>query len=54
MEARAGWLEQVLRPRGIQVDRWPIDDPWNVESVQSCVMELLEREREPWTPGPSR
>lgn len=46
MHRCADWLEQVLAPRGIAVDRWPIEDAWNVEQVQFRVLELLERERE--------
>jgi len=46
MHRRAGWLEQVLRSRGIRVDHWPLDDPWDVEHVQFRVLELLEVERE--------
>lgn len=45
MEQRAGWLERVLAPRGIAIERWPIADPWDVEHVQARVLELLERER---------
>jgi hypothetical protein len=46
MERRAGWLERVLRPRAIKVERWPIEDAWDVEHVQTRVLELLERERD--------
>lgn len=45
MERRADWLEEVLRPRGIVTERWPIADAWDVEQVQIRVLELLERER---------
>ncbi len=41
MERRAEWLEGVLRPRAIEVERWPVEDAWNVEHVQSRVLELL-------------
>jgi hypothetical protein len=46
MHRRADWLERVLRPRGIRVERWPVEDAWDVEHVQLRVLELLERERE--------
>jgi hypothetical protein len=46
MERRAGWLEGVLRGRGVKVDRWQVEDPWNVEHLQLRILELLERERE--------
>ena len=45
MRQRAGWLEQVLAPRGIRVERWEIDDPWDLEAIQTRVLELLEKER---------
>lgn len=45
MAARAQWLEAVLGPRGISVQRWSIDDPYDVELVQTRVLELLEQER---------
>lgn len=44
MEQRAQWLEAVLKPRGVTVERWPIDDPWDVEHIEARVLELLERE----------
>jgi hypothetical protein len=46
MRERAHWLEAVLSARGIPVARWSIDDAWDVEHVQTRVLELLERERE--------
>lgn len=46
MAERAEWLEAVLGPRGIRVARWPISDPWDVEYVQTRVLELLETECE--------
>lgn len=45
MQPRAGWLEQVLRPRGLRVSRWPIDQPWDIEGIQTRVLELLEQEQ---------
>lgn len=44
MARRADWLEAVLKPRGIRVERWEIYDAWDVEHVQQRVLELLERE----------
>ncbi len=46
MRQRADWLEQVLTPRGITIERWPIDDAWDLEQVQIQVLELLEREQD--------
>lgn len=42
MKRRADWLEAVLKQRGIAVERWSIDDPWDIEHVQQRVLELLE------------
>ncbi|MEA3274005.1 MAG: DUF1887 family CARF protein [Pseudomonadota bacterium] len=44
MQRRADWVAQVLRSRGIKIERWPIEDAWDVEHVQTRVLELLERE----------
>jgi hypothetical protein len=46
MARRADWLQAVLARRGIRVDRWTIDDAWDLEHVQFRVLELLEAERE--------
>ncbi|HSO81785.1 Card1-like endonuclease domain-containing protein [Thiocapsa sp.] len=45
MRVRAGWLESVLKPRGIRVERCEIRDAWDVEHVQQQVLALLEREQ---------
>ena len=44
MAQRADWLEAVLKPRGIAVERWPIQDAWDLEHIQVRVLELLEQE----------
>ncbi len=44
MTQRAQWLESVLKPRGIGVERWPIEDAWDIEHIQQRVLELLEQE----------
>lgn len=46
MAERAGWLQEVLGARGIVVRQWSIDDAWDVEHVQTRVLELLETERD--------
>jgi hypothetical protein len=46
MRRNAGWLEAVLRRRGLRVEHWPIDDPWNLGHIQTRVLELLEHEAE--------
>ena len=42
MEQRADWLESVIRPRGIQVERFAVEDPYDIEHLQSRIMSLLE------------
>lgn len=44
MGERASWLEAALRPRVGRIERWSIEDPWDVEHVQQRVLELIERE----------
>ncbi|WP_058558330.1 Card1-like endonuclease domain-containing protein [Thiohalocapsa sp. ML1] len=44
MEQRADWLAAVLVRRGVRVDRWPVEQAWNLEHVQFRVLELLESE----------
>lgn len=46
MRERLEWLRSVLQGRGMRIDEWPIDDPWDFDHVQTRIMELLERERE--------
>jgi hypothetical protein len=45
MERRAEWLEAVLRRYSVCAARWLIRDPWDLEHVQTRVLELLEGER---------
>jgi hypothetical protein len=40
MQERADWLEQTLRPRGIRVSRWPLDDPWDIAGVRDSILAL--------------
>lgn len=44
MQQKAEWLEKLIKPRGIKVVRWEIDDAWDVEHIQLRVMELLDSE----------
>jgi len=46
MQSQAEWLGNVIKQRGVRVEGWPIVDPWDVEHLQSRLMELLEREQE--------
>ena len=45
MSRRAEWLETVLKARGIGVERWPIQDAWDVDHMQQRVLELLEAQQ---------
>lgn len=46
MARQAEALAAVLERRGVRVERWPIDDAWDLEHVQFRVLELLDAERE--------
>ena len=46
MTRRAEWMEAVLKPRGIAVERWPIQDAWDIKHIQERVQVLLEQELE--------
>jgi len=46
MQQRSEWLESIYRPRGIKVDRWEVDNAWNIQHLQLRFMELIEQERE--------
>ncbi len=41
MGAHAGWIERVLRPRGIRVTRWPIRDAWDIAQVRARLAQGL-------------
>ncbi|WP_305908195.1 DUF1887 family CARF protein [Methylomarinum sp. Ch1-1] len=41
MRARADDLERIYQPRGVKVQRWFVDDAWDVEHIRNRVMELL-------------
>jgi hypothetical protein len=44
MEQRAAWLRELLQPRGIRVEQWPVDDAWDIEHLQTRMLELLDHE----------
>ncbi len=41
MSARAKWLEDVLRPLGIVVEKIDVPDPWDISKVSDQLMEWL-------------
>ncbi len=43
MEQRADWLEQALRGR-LALERWTIDDPWDLQAIRARLLDCLERE----------
>lgn len=47
MDLRADQLEKIYRPRGIKVERWSIEDAWDVEHIRNRVLDcLVEYEHE--------
>ncbi len=45
MAQRADWIEAVLRPRGVKVERCAIDDAWDLERTRDQLLDLMaERE----------
>lgn len=44
MQRRARWLGSVLGARGTRVETWDIADPWDLERLQTQILELLDRE----------
>lgn len=44
MKQKAEWLEKLIKPRGIKIIRWLIDDAWDIEHIQLRVLELLDSE----------
>ncbi len=45
MEQRADWLEVALHGR-LSIDRWRIDDPWDLQRIHEQLLALLQREHE--------
>lgn len=41
MQERSQALEAIYKPRGVKVERWPIQDPWDIEHIRNRVMDLL-------------
>jgi hypothetical protein len=44
MAAQADALEKVYAPRGIAVERWPVNNPWDIEHLRQRFLELAVRE----------
>ncbi|MGZ8094749.1 MAG: Card1-like endonuclease domain-containing protein [Methylosarcina sp.] len=44
MRQRADWLEAVIKKRGVSTERWPIDDPWDIEHIRDRVFDLLSKQ----------
>lgn len=42
MRQRADWLESVIRSRVSHINRWSIDNAWNIEHIRDQVIELLD------------
>jgi hypothetical protein len=41
MRQQADWLEQFIKPRGIKVSRWDVDNPYDVEAVRDQIFEQI-------------
>ncbi len=42
-QKQADQLEKIYRPRGIQVVRWSLDSPWDIELIRDEVMDLMDK-----------
>jgi hypothetical protein len=43
MRERAKALENILKPRGISVEQWPISNPWDAEHISDTVLDILSQ-----------
>jgi hypothetical protein len=41
MRQQADWLEQFIKPRGIKVSRWDVDNPYDVEAIRDRMFEQI-------------
>ena len=47
MQDHASWLEAILRPRGVKLTRWPVEDAWDLPGVRrSLAQQMARREGE--------
>jgi len=43
MRERAKALETIFKPRGIHVEQYPIDDPWDAEKISDTILDILSQ-----------
>jgi hypothetical protein len=43
MRERAKALENIFKPRGMSVEQYPVDDPWDVDYMSEIVLDMLSR-----------
>ncbi|MGZ8226247.1 MAG: Card1-like endonuclease domain-containing protein [Methylococcaceae bacterium] len=41
MQQRAGWLEAIIKTKGIKTSRWHIDKPYDIEHIRDQMLELI-------------
>ncbi|WP_064039003.1 Card1-like endonuclease domain-containing protein [Methylomonas koyamae] len=46
MRERANALASIFKPRGISVEQYPIDDPWDAEKISDSVLDILSQAAE--------
>ena len=42
MQRQAEWLEQFIKPRGIKVSRWTIDNPYDIVGIRERIYNRME------------
>ncbi|QWF71551.1 DUF1887 family protein [Methylomonas paludis] len=42
MQAQANALQNILKPKGIQVERYRVTDPLNIEAMQNLILDILD------------
>lgn len=43
MRERAKALETIFKPRGIAVEQYPIDDPWDADKISDTILDILSQ-----------
>lgn len=41
MRQRAAWLKAVLRPRGVVLETWQIDNAWDIERIRDQLLDMM-------------